>query len=114
MKWAKKSVDFLFSTPNSQRFHTLIVFSTPYFNIILYLCTRIKKLKAWLPRHQPSTLTIIDSNFVNFAMNRTDILLLCIYAPFALAALWVVACLLTGRTSMIPRFIARCFNKKQA
>lgn len=47
-------------------------------------------------------------------MNRTDILLLCIYAPFALAALWVVACLLMGRTSMIPRFIARCFNKKQA
>lgn len=44
-------------------------------------------------------------------MNKTDILLLCLYAPFALAALWVVGCLFTGRTNLIPRFIAKWFDK---
>lgn len=44
-------------------------------------------------------------------MYSTDVLLLCIYAPFALVVLWVMGCLLLGRTDLIPRFIAKWFDK---
>lgn len=45
-------------------------------------------------------------------MDCIDILLLCLYTPFALAVLWVVGCLFFHRTDLIPRFIARWFDKK--
>ena len=43
-------------------------------------------------------------------MESIDIMLLCIYAPFALAALWVAGCLFFGRTDLVPKFIARWFG----
>ena len=42
-------------------------------------------------------------------MDFIDIILMCIYTPFALAALWVVGCLFFRRTDLVPRFIARWF-----
>ena len=42
-------------------------------------------------------------------MESIDIMLLCIYAPFALAALWVAGCLFFGRADLVPNFIARWF-----
>ena len=44
-------------------------------------------------------------------MDSIDIILLCIYAPFALAALWVVGCLFCGRTDLVPKCLARWFNR---
>ena len=44
-------------------------------------------------------------------MESIDIMLLCIYAPFALAALWVAGCLFFGRTDLVPKFIARWFGR---
>ena len=44
-------------------------------------------------------------------MDLIDIMLLCIYAPFALAALWVLGCLFFGRADLVPKFIARLFGK---
>ena len=44
-------------------------------------------------------------------MDSLDIILLCLYAPFAILALWVVGCLFMGRTDLIPRFIAKWFDK---
>lgn len=44
-------------------------------------------------------------------MDLVDIMFLCLYAPFALAALWVVGCLFFGRTDLIPHFIARWFSR---
>ena len=44
-------------------------------------------------------------------MESIDIMLMCIYAPFALAALWVVGCLFFGRTDLVPKFIARWFGR---
>ena len=46
-------------------------------------------------------------------MNIFDIMLLCIYVPFALAVLWVVGCLLFGRTDLVPHFIARWLDKEK-
>ena len=46
-------------------------------------------------------------------MEFIDIMLLCIYAPFALAALWVLGCLFFGRSDLVPRFIARWFDKRE-
>ena len=40
-------------------------------------------------------------------MDRINIMLLCLYAPFALAVLWVVGCLFFRRTDLVPGFIAR-------
>ena len=45
-------------------------------------------------------------------MNSIDILLLCLYTPFALVVLWVVGCLFFHRTDLVPGFIVRWFNKK--
>jgi len=44
-------------------------------------------------------------------MESIDIMLLCIYAPFALAALWVAGCLFFGRADLVPNFIARWFGR---
>jgi hypothetical protein len=46
-------------------------------------------------------------------MESIDIMLLCIYAPFALAALWVAGCLFFGRADLVPHFIARWFGKRE-
>ena len=44
-------------------------------------------------------------------MESIDIMLLGIYAPFALAALWVAGCLFFGRADLVPNFIARWFGR---
>ena len=46
-------------------------------------------------------------------MESIDIMLMCIYAPFALAALWVMGCLFFGRADLVPNFIARWFEKEK-
>ena len=43
-------------------------------------------------------------------MDNIDILLLCLYAPFALAALWVVGCLFFGRHDLVPKCLTRWFG----
>ena len=44
-------------------------------------------------------------------MEWIDFMLLCIYAPFALAALWVVGCLFFGRADLVPKRLARWFGR---
>ena len=46
-------------------------------------------------------------------MEFIDIMLLCIYAPFALAVLWVLGCLFFGRADLVPHFIAHWFGRTE-
>jgi len=43
-------------------------------------------------------------------MDIIDITMLCIYAPFALLAIWVLGCLFFRRKDLIPRFFSRWFD----
>ena len=40
-------------------------------------------------------------------MDSIDIMLLCLSAPFALSALWVVGCLFFGRHDLVSKCLAR-------
>ena len=44
-------------------------------------------------------------------MDSIDLILLCLYAPFALLVLWVLGCLFFGRAELVPRFIVRWLEK---
>ena len=68
----------------------------------MYFCARF-----YYAHHQST----INFNETYITMELIDIMLLCIYAPFALAALWVVGCLFFGRTDLVPKRLARWFGR---